>query len=519
MKSLRTRLFLQVGLIIVLFALGVVVVNAVCLEPFYVWQEKHMLAEQAKVIDRLQISDYNAVALQLEEIEKTRGVLLLVIGPDQRRKYATSFLPDSGTPPEQSPTPSAETPPPVQPESGGPVPEPGDKRNPHDLPFAILQSQTLTDGSSYQIQQDNRMNVRYLSYRRTLQNGDVLELRVTMNSVQKSVAIANRFLLGIGGAALLLALAWAYRFSRQFTQPILEMNEITRSMARLDFHRRCQIGGQDEVGELGHSINHLSDRLDWALTDLKLKNEQLEQDIARERKLDQMRREFVQNVSHELKTPLCIIQGYAEGLRLNVLRDDTKRQHYTEVIVDETQRMDKLVHELLQLSQFESGQFPIERTRFNLTQTVGGVITRFEPLLEQTGVNITNRLQGQLWVEADELRVGQILVNYLDNAIAHATGDREIIVSDQVQGDCYRLSVFNSGEPIAASDLEQVWTSFYRADKARSRAEGRYGLGLSIVRAIQELHGTAYGVENVRGGVSFWFDVRRYLPPGEGDQR
>lgn len=487
-RSLRTRLFLQVGLMIVLFALAMVVLNATCLEPYYVWQEKGMLVEQAKVIDALAITDYSEAALQLEEIEKLHGLWLLVLGPDHERKYSTSLLPGAGTQPRLPPS-----------DSGQQVPRP--------LPFSIVESQQRPDGSSFQVQQDDRMNVTYLVYRRTLSSGDTLELRVLKNSLRQSVAIANRFLFWIGGGVLLLTLAWAFGFSRRFTGPILEMNSITKDMANLNFRRTCHADGQDEIGQLSESINHLSQRLDAALTDLQARNERLQDDIIRERNLEQMQRQFVRNVSHELKTPICIIQGYAEGLRLNVVKDEAKRLHYAQVINDEAQKMDLLVRDLLQLSQYQSGQLQTQLAQFNLTDLIKHTRERLEPLFAAQGIAVQLKVPPDAFVFADELLIEQVLTNYLSNAVAHVDQKKLISVSGRVQGSSYRITVFNSGPPIPDDELEQIWVSFYRGDQARSREQGRYGLGLSIVRAIMDLHHQSYGVSNVVGGVEFWFEL------------
>lgn len=488
MNSLRTRLFLQVSLVILFFAGAVLVLNTVCLEPYYVWQEKRVLLEQARAIDALAITDYTAAALQLEEIEKTHGLWLLVLGADASRKYSTSLLP------------GGEIQPPRPPLGGGPT-------IPHQLPFSIVESEELPGGGSYQVQQDNRMSVSYLVYRQTLQSGDVLELRVLKNSLRQSVAIANRFLLWIGGVALLVTLGWAFWFSRRFTSPIVEMNGVTRAMAGLDFRRKCLARGADELAELAKSINHLSERLSDALADLQSRNARLETDIAHERNLEQMRRRFVQSVSHELKTPICIIRGYAEGLKLNVVRDADKRTQYAQVIGDEALKMDRLVADLLQLSQYQSGQMQLSKSKVSMAELAERTVSRLQPLFSSRGISVECTVPADLIAWADELRIEQVLTNYLNNAGAHADQDKLVTVTGLKQGDHCRITVFNTGEAIPIEDLTQIWVSFYRGDKARSRDQGRYGLGLAIVQAIMELHGQKYGVRNVPGGVEFWFEL------------
>jgi len=286
------------------------------------------------------------------------------------------------------------------------------------------------------------------------------------------------------------------------------MSGIARDISALDFSRKCETRQQDEMGQLGTSINELSEKLSAALEDLKLKNRMLEGELERERQLDRLRKEFVANVSHELRTPISVIQGYAEALKMNIAGDEGKKEYYSGVIVDEADRMNKLVSDLLELSQYQSGGAKLDVRRFSLTELVNRIADRcVKPELRP---NLKLYLPEEAEALADERRTEQVLINFLNNASEHLSeGGRIDVMVYGEEGEPWVLEVVNDGEPIPEEAIEHIWDSFYRADKARSRNQGRYGLGLSIVRAIQEMHGMGYGAENLDGRVRFWAEVAK----------
>ena len=200
--------------------------------------------------------------------------------------------------------------------------------------------------------------------------------------------IANKFIVITGIIIMIFGSVWAYMFSRKFTKPILELNNIARNMAKFDFNQKYNITGKDEIGQLGQSVNYLSGELDRVITELNIKNKKLEEDIERERKIDEMRKEFVSSVSHELRTPLAVVQGYAEGLISNVAESEEDRKFYCDVIVKETDKMNKLVKDLLNLSQIESGHFHIEKTEFNITSLIEYVLNKYKSMFIEKNIQI-----------------------------------------------------------------------------------------------------------------------------------
>ena len=188
---------------------------------------------------------------------------------------------------------------------------------------------------------DERLRTEFMSLVGLLSNGDYLFLRTPVPAIQESAATANRFFLISGSLMIVVGIVFAFVFAGWFTRPILEMKGIAQKMARLDFSSKYTGSSHDEIGALGASINLMSDQLERSIGELVTANEKLLEDIERERRIDDMRKEFIANVSHELKTPIAMIQGYAEGLKLNVNEDEENRNFYCDVITDEAARMNR----------------------------------------------------------------------------------------------------------------------------------------------------------------------------------
>ena len=241
----------------------------------------------------------------------------------------------------------------------------------------------------------------------------------------------------------------------------------------------------------------------------------LTEDIERERRIDKMRKEFISSVSHELKTPIALIQGYAEGLKLNVNEDEENRNFYCDVIMDEAGKMNRLVKDLLDLSQIEAGYFRLEKTVFDISFLVDHVLDKYRPILLEKGLKVDVEKKENVAVNGDIVRIEQVLVNLLNNAINHVDDSKLIKITVTTRNEKIRVSVYNSGKTIPEESLDKIWTSFYKVDKARTRAYGGTGLGLSVVRAILELHRNAFGVENHINGVTFWFEVDRADTPAK----
>ncbi len=341
----------------------------------------------------------------------------------------------------------------------------------------------------------------------SLDDGSQFLLRSPLESIKESAKISNRFLLSIGSVLILVGILSVWYFSKRLTDPILELALLSERMADLDFEAKYTSGGSDEIGELGANFNRMSEKLESTVSELKSANNRLKEDIEQKEQLERMRNEFLGNVSHELKTPLALIQGYAEGLKEGVSDDPESREFYCDVIIDEAAKMNQMVKNLLTLNQLEFGDEDIVFERFNLTELVKGVLQSMEILAEQEGIRVIYQQVENVYVWADEFKVEQVVRNYVSNAFHHVDKEKVVEVKIQTKESKARVTVFNTGMPIADEDIRHIWEKFYKADKAHTREYGGNGIGLSIVKAIMESFHQKYGVNNYDNGVEFWFEL------------
>ena len=328
-----------------------------------------------------------------------------------------------------------------------------------------------------------------------------------LESIRESAALANRFLIYLGLTGIIFGGALVWFFSRKITKPIMELADLSKEMANLNFDARYTRGGSDEIGILGENFNKMSAQLEKTVSELKGANNELKKDIEQKDKMEDMRNEFLGNVSHELKTPIALIQGYAEGLKEGVNDDPESREFYCDVIMDEAGKMNQMVKNLLTLNQLEFGSDEVVFERFDIVRLVRGVIASCEILIQQAEAEVDFVSENQIYVWADEFKTEQVVRNYLTNAIHHVENEKRIEVKIRKDSGKVRVSVFNSGKPIPEEDLPKLWDKFYKVDKAHTREYGGNGIGLSIVKAIMESFHQKYGVKNFDNGVEFWFEL------------
>lgn len=337
----------------------------------------------------------------------------------------------------------------------------------------------------------------------------VFVMSTPLESIQESVEVANRLLFYVGFAVMLFTSVILMLVTRQFTKPILELAEISEKMSQLDFQKRYNGKEQDEIGILGNSINTMADRLQLTIEELQSANEQLKRDIQEKVEIDEVRKEFLSNVSHELKTPIALIQGYAEGLQEAVNDNPESRDFYCEVIMDEADKMNKMVRKLLTLNHLEFGQDVLDITEFDMVSLVQSVVDANAITMKQKDARLILNLPQLAVVTGDEFKTEEVITNFLSNALNHLAYDKMIEVAVIELNDKIRVSVYNTGDPIPEEDLDKIWEKFYKVDKARTRAYGGSGIGLSIVKAIMDSMGEKYGVWNRPGGVEFWFELSK----------
>ena len=367
----------------------------------------------------------------------------------------------------------------------------------------------LDEGENYIISKsvDLRNNTEYIEMWGSFDSGEIFIMRSPLESIRESVLIFNKFSIAVGSIVIVLGLILAWYFSRRITDPIMELAELSQRMADLDFNAKYTSGGSDEIGVLGESFNQMSEKLEQTISNLKKANYELQKDIEQKEKRETMRTEFLGNVSHELKTPIALIQGYAEGLKEGVNDDPESREFYCDVIMDEAAKMNQMVKNLLTLNQLEFGDDETQFTRFDVTALIQGVLQSLAILISQKEAHVIFRQETPVYVWADEFKVEQVVRNYCNNALNHVEGEKVIEIKITQEQDVARITVFNTGAPIPEEDIGHIWEKFYKVDKARTREYGGNGIGLSIVKAIMESFRKGYGVVNHTNGVEFWFEL------------
>ena len=357
-----------------------------------------------------------------------------------------------------------------------------------------------------QINRDNIKDRDHIEIWGELMDGRSFIIQTPLDSIKESVAISNRFFLYIGFWVILIGATFIWHFSQRITKPITELTAVSQKMTNLDFDAKYESGGNNEIGVLGQNLNHMSATLLQTLTELKTANNELKKDIEKKEEIDVMRREFLSNVSHELKTPIALIQGYAEGLQENII-DDKEKDFYCEVIVDEANKMNGMVKKLLSLNQLEFGQAQVEMERFDIVPLIKGILQSSAILIQQKDAEVISHQDEAIYVWGDEFRVEEVLSNYFTNALNHVKGDNKIEIRCEEKDGLVYTSIFNSGDPIPKEDIDNIWTKFYKVDKARTREYGGNGIGLSIVKAIMDSMNQRFGVRNYENGVEFWFTL------------
>ena len=379
-----------------------------------------------------------------------------------------------------------------------------------------------TDQYTIQYNRDDEMKIDYLELWGIVSANDTnyaYIFRTPWESIASSVRVSNQFYLFIGGIMAALGVGFASLFASRITRPLTELTQISQRMANLDFEARYTSGGDDEIGTLGHNFNRMSSTLEETISELKTANNELQKDIEKKEQIDEMRKEFLSNVSHELKTPIALIQGYAEGLQENINDDPESRAFYCEVIMDEASKMNQMVKKLLTLNQLEFGNNQVSMERFDLTDLIQGVIQSSQLLAQQAQAEILFAQTEPLYVWGDEFMLEQVVTNYLTNAIHYVKNEKKIEIRCQEENGKIRTTVFNTGDAIPEEELDKIWVKFYKVDKARTREYGGSGIGLSIVKAVMESMNQQCGVVNYDNGVAFWFTLDHTSTEGQEQLR
>ena len=486
LKSVKVKLFLMLSLIILLIILFLILVNNFVFGEFYLYSKTQSLKSVYEVINDYYNSGANIdIDSELEKIAIKNNFDILIRN-DQNINVFTSnkdFFSTLGQMNEMTSSINA-----------GQIIEQDEKYN-------IKKMKDIKTGISYELLSSQ------------LDNGYLLYIRIPLTSIEESVKISNNFLYLMAGFTILISAVIVSFVTRKFADPILELNNIAKKMANLDFSHKYRItDADDEINNLGKSINVMSDKLERTIKQLRRTNIELEKDIEEKSKIDEMRKSFISDVSHELKTPIALIQGYSEGLLENVNTDEESRKFYAEVILDETNKMDKLVKQLLELMTIEYGKREFNDNKFNVVELEQQVIIKSQVMLQEKDAKMELVSPEEINVMADDFYIEQVISNYVTNALKHVkevNGENYIKIYNEVnvEKNKVRIKVFNTGDNIKEEDMARIWNRFFKADESRNRDDGATGIGLSFVKAIMNNYKNEYGVVNKENGVEFYFDL------------
>ena len=487
LSSVKVKLFLTLSTTVLLIILFLIIVNNFALEKFYLYKKQNTLKSVYE-----SLNDYyktpgqdNDLQTELEKLSIKNNFDILIKDNNGINLYTTNknFSTVIGSI--------------------------------NDILDKVQGGKELESNDNFTIkkQRDSKNGLSYMMLSGKLENGYFLYIRIPLNSIQDSVSISNNFLLMMAGFTILIASIMVTIVSKKFTEPILELNNIAKKMSNLDFSQKYKVtNARDEINDLGRSINTMSDILERTIKQLRNSNIELERDIEEKSKIDEMRKTFISDVSHELKTPIALIQGYSEGLLENVNNDEESRKFYAEVILDETNKMDKLVKQLLELMKLEYGKREFNNKEFNIVELEKEVIRKTNVMIEEKQAEIKFDENEDIRVFADDFYIEQVLTNYLTNAIKNVKemyGEKYIKISNEINKEEQKvcIKVFNTGEQISEENLNRIWNRFYKADESRHREDGGTGIGLAFVKAIMSNYDNKYGVKNLENGVEFYFEL------------
>ncbi|PDY25944.1 two-component sensor histidine kinase [Bacillus cereus] len=342
-----------------------------------------------------------------------------------------------------------------------------------------------------------------------MKNGEIKEYAFAIASLQpvnEAMLVLKDYYVYALIIVFLVIILLSFYYSKIIVKPLIKINRVTKKMANFDFSEKLPVAADDEIGGLSGSINTLSVNLKDRIDRLNVANTKLQQDIERERQLEKTRKEFISGVSHELKTPLSVIRSFAEGIQDGVSKDTT---YYTNVILEETENMNRLIVEMLELAKLESGTYKLEMSTFSIGELIQQVYTKLLFSMEEKHLQVDIYADSSLFVKANRSRIEQVVVNLLSNAIRYTPDGERIHVSVVETEDTVKIEIENTGNPIPEESLEKIWDRFYRLDASRSRHTGGTGLGLSIVKNILDLHRAEYGVYNTTNSVVFYFNLQK----------
>ena len=448
---------------------SVIILNSIFLKSYYIYKNKNIFVEVSERISNEYSDSKESVYEYINIIDSIDGISTTIVGKNFNVEY-NSFTQEQTT---------------------------DQKMLSKEIKQMILDNENkISKRNLYYTSDAKNDQTTKLIFISRMSNENFIILRKPIKSINESVLIANQFHMVAGIIVIFIGSIFIIVFSKRITKPIIEMSNVAENISKLEFDKLINIKSEDEIGKLGESINKISEKLYISINELK-------QDV-------ESRKQLVRDMSHELKTPIAIIKGYAEGLKYGLANDKEKMQKYCSVLVEECDRMDNIVQELLNHSMMEAGMVEINRISFDFDEFISNIITRFNPIFMEKGITFDFKCVNNYIITADRQMLEKAVNNFITNAIDHVGGRRSIQLVAESEVNRIIISVFNTGDYIPIKDFEKIWDIYYKVDKARARKYGGHGLGLAIVKLIVQIHEGITKVENIDDGVKFSLEIPNY---------
>lgn len=363
-----------------------------------------------------------------------------------------------------------------------------------------------------QIYNDNNPLTSYIELLSKPGAVNTVVLRTDTKVIHRQVALSREFTRYAMCLVIPLSFVLIWYVSRVITRPVINLSQISKRMTNLDFDAKFHGNSTNEIGILGENINKMSEVLEHTISELRTANIALTRDIEQKDENEKHMSDFVAAISHDLKTPIALIQGYAEGLKEFINDDAESREFYCNVIMDEANKMNGMVKQLINLNYIELDYSKVQMERFDMSALIKNILASYEYTLQQNDIVMRlNILDDVKCAWGDEAKIEEVINNYMTNAIDHAksiNGKNAIIEITLRNNDAkMRFEIFNTGDNIPIEDIDRIWDKLFKVDRARNRQFGGSGIGLSIVKAIMTKHNQSYGVTNYQNGVMFYFEL------------
>lgn len=468
---IRNKILITICALILLSLVGQVVFNQFLSKGFFMKQQKGIIAESFEQIKTGYSDDLKGINDIAENLQYTYGIKT-VISDNGEIVYSSGTFMIQGHRPGMNPMF-------------------------HGAEFTSTPTVSLIEGKGV-LGDTDRLQLAGSFYH----NGEEIRVLMTLQiaAIDNSVSVFSEANVYISVAVLIVGVLIALVVSKTISKPITNIEAVSKKIAMLDFsYTADEYDSTTEIASLAESVNQMSRRLDQSMRDLTAANEQLQKDIEYKNKIEGYRREFIASVSHEMKTPLALLQIYTENLKNNIHGID--RDYYCDTIIEETEKLSKMVSDMLEISSIDSGFIKLNFEDVDVAELCRDILRQYQPILSeyQTKISLTESAV----VSGDIKYLEQVIKNILNNAVQHTCVGNEIRITLRSADGKACLKIFNQGEHIPEEDLEHLWDAFYRTDKARTRDQkNNVGLGLYIVKTVIDKHGGTCRVENTDGGVN-----------------